>query len=99
VAVIQMSGVVKSARIASEAKGAIPPEKIAEEVARVLGTELDKRLGKEAVAGAQAAFAQGKEEAEAAARELIEAHERAIQDLQAQLAAREAEPVGGQSEL
>lgn len=98
VAIIQMSGVVKSARIASEAKGAIPPEKIAEEVARVLGTELDKRLGKEAVAGAQAAFAQGKEEAEAAARELIEAHERAIQDLQAQLAARDAEPVGGQSE-
>lgn len=98
VAFIQMSGAVKSARIAADAKAAIPPDKIAEEVARVLGEELDKRLGTEAVAEAQAAFAKGREEAEIAAKELIEAHEKAIQELQAQLAARDAEPVGGQSE-
>lgn len=98
VAIIQATGAIKSAKIAAEAKAAIPPDKIAEEVARVLGEELDRRLGTETMAEAQAAFDRGRQEAEAAARDVIEAHERAIQELQAQLAARETEPVGGQSE-
>ena len=99
VAFIQMSGAVKSAKIAAESKAApVPTDVIAEEVARVLGAELDKRLGADQVADAQAAFEKGRREADIAAQEVIEAHRREISELQAQLEAKDAEPTGGRPE-
>lgn len=99
VAIIQMSGAVKTAKIAAEAKAAtVPTEVIAEEVAKVLGAELDKRLGSEQVAHAQEAFDKGREEAERAAEDVIEAHRREIMELQAQLASKDSEPAGGKPE-
>ena len=67
-------------------------------VGRILGEELDKRLGPERVAEAQAAFDKGKQEAEEAAKPVLEARDLKSGKLEAQLAAKEAVPVGATPE-
>jgi len=99
VAIIQMSAAIRAARITADARTpAIPTDAIAEEVAKVLGQELDRRLGSATMADAQAAFEQGRREAEVAAQAALDAHRQAIQELQAKLAARDAEPDGTKPE-
>ncbi len=100
VAFIQMSSAVKVAKIQSSGfPAATPPaDAIAEQVIKVLGAELDKRIGPERMAEAQSAHDKGKRDSEEATKELLEAHQRVIGELQAQLAARDREPDGQKPE-
>ena len=91
VALIQFAGSVKAAKITSGAKEAVPPELIHQEVLKVLGQELDKRVGPERMAEAQSAYEKGRIEAEEALSSVIAEHQKQIGELQAQLAARGAE--------
>jgi tetratricopeptide (TPR) repeat protein len=89
VALINRSGAIKVAKIQTEPKAAVPD--LAQEVSRILGEELDKRLGPDQSTKAQEAFEQGRREADIAAKELLEKHAQTIHELQAQLAATQQE--------
>lgn len=93
VALIQFFGSIKAAKITAGAKAEpiLPKEVIEQEVVRVLGVELDKRIGPQRMAEAQSAFEQGKLEAEESLKQVIESHQQTISQLQAQLAAKGAE--------
>ncbi len=91
VALIQYMGNVRVAKIQIAAKPVPAKDEIVEQVLTVLGGELDKRLGPQRVAEAQSAFNQGRTDAQDSVKNVLEAHQRKISELQAQLAAREPE--------
>lgn len=92
VALIQRSGAIRVAKIQTEPK--VPAPDLSQEVSRILGEELDRRLGPGQSLKAQEAFENGRREADSAAKELLDRHEQTIHELQAQLAARQQEALG-----